>query len=248
MERSSRLGAVKKGLFALGMGLALFLFLPVPAHGDDNGDISCDSLTSVTPGEGTVWGWFEHPCPPAPGEESPSVLPGVGVTLQGFWIPTTLYNPTGTPVSPSLPLLNSQIENGFGGGLEITGWIAQNLALRFQTNLWTFPPQSDQVAFTMMPILLGVEVKILGGNRIYVYLAGDGGIAVNGQKVSNIFDGSSVSPYAQASVGINFYAFQFEAGYGVLMNPLEPGTTGISGTGGKSNPFFIIPLSVGFHL
>jgi hypothetical protein len=229
----------------LGAGLLFFLLLPQSARADDSGDSSCDSLSAVTPGEGTVWSWFEHPCPPAPGEESPALLPGVGVTLQGFWIPSTLYNPTGSPVSQNLPLLNNQVTNGYGGGIEVTGWLTQNLALRFQADVWTFPPQSGQVAFSMMPILLGLEVKLLGGNRVYLYLAGDGGIAQNGQKVSNVFDGGGTSPYAQASVGINFYALQFEAGYGVLMAPVQAGT---QQTGGKGNPFFLVPLSVGFHL
>ena len=242
MRKKNRSGIVPSQVRIWGAGLLLVLVLPLSGWADDPGNESCDSLNSVSSGEGTAWSWFEHPCPPAPEEESPALLPGVGVTLQGFWIPTTLYNPTGTPVSPSLPLLNNQVENGFGGGLEITGWVAQNLALRVQLDLWTFPPQSGQVAFTMMPILLGFEVKILGGDRIYLYLAGDGGISLNGQKVANIFDGSVASPYGQASVGINFYALQIESGYGVLMSPLQ------AGTGGKVNPFFIVPLSIGVHL
>ena len=211
-------------------------------------DFTCASLSEVNPGEGTVWSWFSHPCPPPPGEDSPAILPGVGVTLLGFWIPTTLYNPTGTPVSQTLPLIQSQVENGYGGGLEITGWLAQNLALRFQTDVWTFPPQAGQYAVSMMPLLLGLEVKILGGNRVYLYIAADGGVALNGQKVSNVFAGSSVSPYAQAAVGLNFYFLQFEAAYGVLMNLLQPGSSGLTGSGGTTNPFFIIPLSIGFHL
>ena len=174
------------------------------------------------------------------------ILPGVGVTLQGFWIPATLYNPTGTPVSTTLPLLNNTVGNGYGGGLEVTGWLSQNLAVRLQADLWSFPPQSAQSAFTMFPILLGIEIKILGGNRVYLYVAGDGGIALNGQKVSNAFVGTGTSPYAQVSVGLNFYAFQFEAGYGVLMNPYVLGPNGTQG--GSSNPFFIFPLSLEFHL
>ena len=216
---------------------------PSPSLADD--DFSCDSLGAVTPQEGTVWSWFNHPCPPAPEEAGPVILPGVGVTLLGFYLPTTLYNPTGTPVSASLPLLNNTVSNGFGGGLEVTGWFAENFALRFQADLWTFPPQPAQDAFTMLPILLGLEVKILGGNRVYLYLAGDGGIVLNGQKVSNAFVGTGASPYAQAAIGLNFYMLQIEAGYGVLMNPY----TSFSGGGtGKTNPFFIFPLSVGLHL
>lgn len=221
----------------------LFLSTEI-ARADD--DFSCDSLTSVTPQEGTVWSWFEHPCPPQPGEESPAILPGVGVTLQGFWIPTTLYNPTGTPVSPSLPLINSSVENGYGGGIEITGWLAANLAVRFQADLWTFPPQTGASAFTMLPILLGFEVKVLGNSRIYLYLAGDGGVALNGQDVANAFVGTGTSPYAQASVGLNVYAFQVEAGYGVLLDPTLTGSA--KAPGGSSNPFFIVPLTIGFHL
>lgn len=239
-------------LFRVGLpGLALlWLLLPVlgslsPAWADDD-SLSCDSLESLTPQEGTVWTWFSHPCPPAPGEESPSILPGVGVTLQGFWIPTTLDNPTGTPVAQSLPLLQNQVDNGFGGGLEITGWFTPNLALRFQADLWTFPPQSAQEAFTMLPVLLGVEVRILGGNKVYLYVAGDGGVALNGQRVANAFVGTGASPYAQLSVGVNVYAFQIEAGYGVLFAPYAKGPPG--SPGGSANPFFILPLSVGFHL
>ncbi len=229
----------------LGFFCLATLYVPSPALADDD-DFSCDSLGSVTPREGTVWSWFDHPCPPAPEEEAPVILPGVGVTLQGFWIPTTLYNPTGTPVSSSLPLINNSVENGFGGGLEITGWFTQILALRFQADLWNFPPQSAQKAFTMLPVLLGLEIKLLGGNRVFLYLAGDGGVALNGQKISNAFVGTGASPYAQLSVGINFFAFQFEAGYGVLFNPYLLGASGTQG--GASNPFFIFPLSVGFHL
>ena len=222
----------------------LLLLFPKASLGDE--DFTCDSLSSVTPREGTVWSWFEHPCPPEPEGETSAPLPGVGVTLQGFWIPTTLYNPTGTPVSPSLPLINSSVENGYGGGLEVTGWLAQNLALRLQADLWTFPPQAGAYAFTMLPILLGLEVKILGNNRVYLYLAGDGGVALNGQDVANAFVGTRASPYVQTSVGLNVYAFQVEAGYGVLMTPAQSGNG--KSPGGSSNPFFIIPLTLGFHL
>lgn len=225
----------------------LFLVPPLPAQADDD-SFTCDSLESVTPREGTVWSWFSHPCPPSPGEESPALLPGVGVTLQGFWIPTTLYNPTGIPVSQTLPLLQNQVETGFGGGIEITGWLAQNFAIRFQTDVWTFPPQAGQYAVSMLPILLGLEVKVVGGNRVYLYLAADGGAALNGEKVSNIFSGSSVSPYAQVAVGLNFYFLQFEASYGILTNPLGSGSPQTSGSLGKPNPFFIVPLTVGVHL
>jgi len=220
---------------------------PNPARADDP---TCDSLGSVTPGEGTVWSWFEHPCPPAPEEtESGSILPGVGVTLQGFWIPLTGANPTGTPVSQSLPLIGQSVSTGYGGGLEFTGWLAQNLAMRFQADLWNFPsrPGLNQ-AFSMLPILLGLEVRLLGGDRVYLYVAADGGIAANGMNVSNAYSGTGWGTYAQGVVGLNFYALQFEASYGVLMNPLQLGTTGLVGTGGKTNPFFIVPLSVGFHL
>ncbi len=245
--KGQRSGAMvfRKGLLPCILGTFFLLFLLTgSARAED--DFSCDSLTSVTPGEGTVWSWFEHPCPPEPGEESPAILPGVGVTLQGFWIPTTLYNPTGTPVSPSLPLINSTVENGYGGGLEITGWLAANLALRFQADLWTFPPQAGASAFTMLPLLLGLEVKILGNSRIYLYLAGDGGVALNGEDVANAFVGTGISPYAQASIGLNVYAFQFEAGYGVLLNPVLAGSGRTPGE--SSNPFFIVPLTIGFHL
>lgn len=222
---------------------------PRPVLADDGSDLSCDSLSEVTPREGTVWSWFEHPCPPAPEEETPAILPGVGVTLQGFWIPTTRYNPTGTPVTLSQPLINDRVQNGFGGGLEITGWLSQSIAGRFQANLWDFPPQAGQTtSFTMLPVLLGLEIKLLGDSHVYLYISADGGVAFNGQNLSNAFDGASTSPYAQLSVGLNVYALQIEAGYGVLMNPLQPGSEGVTGTGGKSNPFFIIPLSVGFHL
>ena len=125
--RIVREGRSKEGSFTslsawiLGVLLfSLFLVPPLPAQADDD-SLTCDSLVSVTPQEGTVWSWFAHPCPPSPEEESSVILPGVGVTLQGFWIPTTLYNPTGTPVSQTLPLLQNQVENGFGGGIEITG-------------------------------------------------------------------------------------------------------------------------------
>ncbi|EQD24679.1 MAG: hypothetical protein M1537_09120 [Nitrospirae bacterium] len=237
-----------RGGFVAGLLLFLFLSFPAPGQALAADDFSCDSLESVTPREGTVWSWFDHPCPPSPEEESPAILPGVGVTLQGFWIPTTLYNPTGTPVSQNLPLINNQVENGYGGGLEITGWLAQNLAVRFQADVWTFPPQAGQYAVSMLPILLGLEVKVLGGNRVYLYVAADGGAAFNGQKVSNVFSGTSLSPYAQAAVGLNFYFLQFEASYGILMNPLQSGASGMTGTGGKTNPFFIVPLTLGIHL
>ena len=236
------------GLILVGMLLfSGMLFPPAPAHADDS---TCDTLGSVTPGEGTVWSWFAHPCPPALGEgNTSSILPGVGVTFLGFWIPFTADNPFGTPVSQSLPLISRSVFAGYGGGLEITGWLAQNLALRFQADVWNFPsrPGFNQ-DFSVVPILLGLEVRILGGDRVYLYLAADGGVAANGMNVSNAFVGTGWGTYAQGTVGLNVYALQFEASYGVLMNPLQPGTTGLQGTGGKTNPFFIVPLSVGFHL
>ena len=55
------------------------LLIPGVARADDP---TCDTLGSVTPREGTVWSWFEHPCPPTFGEDDTStVLPGVGVTV-----------------------------------------------------------------------------------------------------------------------------------------------------------------------
>ncbi len=220
---------------------------PGTARADDS---TCDSLGAVTPMEGTVWSWFEHPCPPSTGEDSSSpILPGVGVTLQGFWIPFTADNPFGTPVSPTLPLISQSVSAGYGGGIEITGWLAQNLALRLQANVWNFPSRPGlKQDFSMAPILLGLEVRVLGGDRVYLYVAADGGVAANGMNVSNAFVGTGWGTYAQGAVGLNFYAIQLEAAYGVLMNPLQSGTTGLQGTGGKTNPFFIVPLSVGFHL
>ena len=226
--------------------VSLFPPLGAPLALADDDSLSCDSLESVTPQEGTVWTWFSHPCPPAPGEANAVILPGVGVTLQGFWIPPTLDNPTGTPVSPGRPLLQSLVDTGYGGGLEITGWFTPNLALRFQADLWTFPPQSAQEAFTMLPVLLGVEVRILGSNRVYLYVAGDGGVALDGQKVANAFVGTGASPYAQLAVGLNVFAVQIEAGYGVLFDPYAKSPTG--SPSGSANPFFLFPLSVGFHL
>ncbi len=236
-------------LSLLGCALLLsgILFAPGVARADDP---TCDSLDSVTPQEGTVWSWFEHPCPPALGEDNTStLLPGVGVTFLGFWIPFTADNPFGIPVSQNLPLISQSVFAGYGGGLEITGWLAQNLAVRFQTDVWNFPSRPGlKQDFSMVPILLGLEVRVLGGDRVYLYVAADGGVAANGMNVSNAFVGTGWGTYAQGVVGLNVYALQFEAAYGVLMNPMQPGTTGLSGTGGKSNPFFIVPLSVGFHL
>ena len=223
------------------------LLIPGVARADDP---TCDTLGSVTPREGTVWSWFEHPCPPTLGEDDTStVLPGVGVTFLGFWIPFTADNPFGIPVSQNLPLISQSVFAGYGGGLEITGWLAPNLAVRFQTDVWNFPSRPGlRQDFSMIPILLGLEVRVLGGDRVYLYVAADGGVAANGMNVSNAFVGTGWGTYAQGSVGLNVYALQFEASYGALMNPLQSGTTGLQGTGGKTNPFFIVPLSIGFHL
>ena len=216
------------------------LALPVPARGDDDINAGCDSLYSSRAGNHTAWDFFSHPCPPEPDENTPVVLPGVGVTFKGIWGVPTLSNPLGFPVSQYNPILNNQVANGYGGGLEITGWLSSNLALRFQFGLLNFPGQPGFSTFQVMPVTLGAEVRLLGTRSVFLYVAGDGGIAINGQNTANIFTGTAGSPYVQAGIGLNVYFLELEADYAAVASPLG----GLSHT----NPFFFLPLSIGIHL
>lgn len=228
------------------LGLALYalfgmLALPQPASAE-GGDIGsgCDSLYSDTAGNHTVWGFFSHPCPPEPEESAAVILPGVGVTVRGIWAVPTLSNPLGFPVSQNNPSLNAELQNGFGGGLEITGWFTPNLALRLQFGLLDFPAAPGYAAFQVMPVTLGAEIRLLGSRSVFLYVAADGGIAINGQNASNIFSGTAGSPYVQAGVGLNIYFLELEADYAAVASPLG----GLAHT----NPFFFLPLSIGIHL
>jgi hypothetical protein len=203
-----------------------------------DGDI-CDPLYSLESGGHTVWDFFSHPCPPEPDETEPA-LPGIGVTLLGIRPFPVLSNPIGFSSSPGRLLLQDQVENGFGGALEINGWLSANLGLRLEIGMMDFPGQPGQSSFDLLPVTLGVEVRLLGDTRTFVYMAADGGVAVNGQNAQNVFVGTSGSPYIQAGIGLNLWMLQLEADYAAILQPL--------GAFRNANPFFFVPVSLGVHL
>lgn len=202
------------------------------------GDI-CDPLYSLEAGGHTVWDFFSHPCPPQP-DQTDAPLPGIGVTLLGIRPFPVLDNPLGFPSSPGRLLLANQVENGYGGGLEINGWLSADLSLRLEIGLMDFPGQPGHSSFDVLPVTLGVEVRLLGDSKTFVYLAADGGVAVNGQNAQNVFVGTSGSPYVQAGIGLNIFMLQIEADYAAIVQPL--------GASRNANPFFFVPVSLGVHL
>ncbi|MHB1286642.1 MAG: hypothetical protein ACYCYP_08805 [Leptospirales bacterium] len=225
-------------ILLVAMALSALLLLP-PAESRADSPVTCDSLYSLESGGHTVWDFFSHPCPPE-STDSESALPGIGVTLLGIRTVPTLFNPFGTPVSQNDPLLNNQIENGFGGGIEINGWLAPNLALRFETSFLDFPAQAAGASFQAMPVTLGVEIRLVGSEKVFLYAAADGGIVINGPETANIFVGTGGSPYMQEGIGLNLYFLQFEADYATIFQPF--------GGSLHTNPLFFVPFSLGIHL
>ena len=211
-------------------------FEPPVARAD--GDI-CDPLYNLEAGGHTVWDFFSHPCPPEP-DQAVTPLPGIGVTVLGIRTYPTLYNPLGFPSSPGQIQVANLVGNGYGGGLEINGWLSSNFGLRLEVGLLNFPGQPGESSFEVLPATLGVEVRLLGDTRTFVYLAVDGGIAVNGQNAQNVFVGTSGSPYLQAGIGLNIFMIQIEADYATIVQPL--------GASRNANPFFFVPVSLGVHL
>ena len=217
--------------------IALMAGFPADAPADGNG--SCDSLYSLEAGGHTIWDFFSHPCPQE-AEQETFVPPGVGVTVLGIWPVPALWNPLGFPSAPDRPLVNSLVSDGYGGGLEINGWLTSNFGLRLEVGVLDFPGQPGNAAFQVLPVTLGVEVRLLGDSQVFLYLAADGGIAVNGQNTSNVFVGTSGSPYLQGGFGLNVFMFQLEADYATIVQPL--------GASKNANPFFFVPVSLGLHL
>ena len=209
-----------------------------PSVARADGD-TCDPLYSLESGGHTVWDFFSHPCPPEP-DQTDTPVPGIGVTLLGIRTFPLLYNPLGFPSSSGRILLQNQVENSFGGALEINGWLTTNLGLRLEIGMMDFPGQPGQSSFDVLPVTLGVEVRLLGDTRTFVYLAADGGVIVNGQNAQNVFVGTSGSPYVQAGIGLNLLMFQIEADYAAILQPL--------GAFRNANPFFFVPVSLGVHL
>jgi hypothetical protein len=146
----------------------------------------------------------------------------------------------GFPSSPGRIQVANLVGNGYGGGLEINGWLSSNFGLRLEVGLLNFPGQPGESSFEVLPATLGVEVRLLGDTRTFVYLAVDGGIAVNGQNAQNVFVGTSGSPYFQAGIGLNIFMIQIEADYATIVQPL--------GASRNANPFFFVPVSLGVHL
>ena len=230
----------KTVLFLTGATLlsSLAWVLPSGALADDS-SLPCDSLYSIEAGGHTVWDFFSHPCPPEPAASEP-VLPGIGVTLLGIRTFPTLYNPLGVPVSQNEPLLNNQITNGYGGGIEINGWLTPNMGLRFETEFLNFPAQAGGASFQAMPVTLGAEIRLIGSREVFLYAAVDGGIVINGPDTANIFVGTGGSPYLQEGIGVNLFFLQFEVDYATIFQPF--------GGSLHPNPLFFVPFSVGVHL
>ena len=222
------------GAVLLVLGTVFFGNAKARADGD-----SCDPLYSLESGGHTIWDFFSHPCPPEP-DQPTAPVPGTGVTVLGIRPFPVLDDPLGFPEVPGRLQLANLVGNGYGGGLEINGWLTTNFGLRLEVGLLNFPGQPGQASFQVLPVTLGVEVRLLGDTRTFVYLAADGGVAVNGQNAQNVFVGTSGSPYVQAGIGLNLFMIQIEADYAAIVQPL--------GAARSANPFFFVPVSLGIHL
>jgi hypothetical protein len=238
MEKKS--GLVRQVFLSATLFLVCFLLSPggaTVAYGD-----GCDPLADEEVGypPTTDWQWITDACPPPPSSDGSPSFNGVGVTLYGGITVPTLSDLFGVTVPSGASRINSFVQNGYEGGLSINSWINQNVGFRLMLGVEDFPGQTGRMSFQAGEVTLGTVLKLLGSQTTFLYLAIDGGGALSGLEVTNIFSGTTSSAYLDVGMGVNISFVDLEIDYVTLFTPGETPQTG--------SPFFFVPVTIGLHL
>lgn len=213
-------------------------------HGGDSKAYAdgCDPLADEEVGypPTTSWQWITDACPPPPSADSSPGFNGVGVTLYGGITVPTLNDLFGVTVSPETPRINSFVQNGYEGGFSLNSWINQDIGFRLMLGVEDFPGQIGGRSFQVGEVTLGTVLKLLGSQTSFLYLAIDGGGALSGLDVTNIFSGTASSACLDVGLGVNISFVEVEIDYVTLFSP--------GGLSRGGNPFFFVPVTLGIHL
>lgn len=220
----------------------VFCFLPLHgAEGTAYAD-GCDPLADEEVGypPTTDWEWITDACPPPPSADASPSFNGVGVTLYGGVTFPTRNDLFGVPVPPGITPINSFVQNGYEGGLSVNSWINQNIGFRMMLGIEDFPGQIGDRSFQAGEVTLGPVLKLLGSQTTFLYLAIDGGGALSGLDVKNVFSGTASSAYLDVGFGLNMSFVAVEIDYVTLFTP--------GGLPNGESPFFFVPITIGLHL
>ena len=109
------------------------------------------------------------------------------------------------------PTWNKYLSDGYGGGIGIVYWFMEDVAFRAEAQASLFnagtSPFFTSGALESAPLTGGFEVKLVGDQNYFLYLAIDGGVAYeNALQSPGFFAKSSYhawSSYADAGFGLN---------------------------------------------